>query len=111
MQILFKFWLGHTKKMTYEHTLSEIHKVIPEFTDDIIPLQYTGLSDLNGKGIFNGDLLKTDSCAIMAVEYREDMAMFVCRFDEGASTNIDSRAWEVIGNIYENPELLNPSVK
>jgi hypothetical protein len=44
----FRFWLGHTKKMTYDHSLIEISHAHWDFTEDIIPLQFTGLVDKNG---------------------------------------------------------------
>lgn len=72
---------------------------------DLKLMQYTGLKDKNGKEVYEGDILKTDSGLNQFVEYRNDMAMFVCRFKNGASTNI-SVQWEIIGNIYENPELI-----
>ena len=56
----FRFWLGHTKKMTYEHSFSEISKIIPNFTDDIIPLEFTGLKDSRNVNIYEGDSLKAD---------------------------------------------------
>lgn len=56
----YRFWLGHTKKMTHGHTLKEINKVIPEFTDDIIPLEYTGLKDKNENEIYEMDLVATE---------------------------------------------------
>lgn len=73
---------------------------------------YTGLKDKNGKEIFNSDFLKDTQGNIYLVVWREDLAsfgiekngwMFTHFFGEG----IEASEVEVIGNIYENPELLS----
>lgn len=73
-------------------------------------MQYTGLKDKNGKEIYEGDI-------VYHSYYKETGKMI---FDLSASayriewldgkTNemyrVDQKSFEVIGNIYENPELL-----
>ena len=71
-------------------------------------LQYTGLKDKNGKEIYEGD--------IIICKYGPEITMEVKWIDEGFRTlgkyNVDNyvgyvkNSAEVIGNIYENPELL-----
>ena len=71
---------------------------------DCIIVQYTGLKDKNGKEIYEGDIVENVSFYPSVVKYDDDHARFTA---EGASFHhYRSHEWEVIGNIYENPELL-----
>ena len=68
------------------------------------------MHDKNGKEIFEGDILGTkDGLLNGVVEYRADLGMFVnslIRYNNFERLcNIGSDR-EIIGNIYENPELL-----
>lgn len=71
-------------------------------------LQFTGLKDKNGKEIYEGDIL-VDNCIIV---WRDDLASFAIRkdgwmYDHYFGEAIDAGRCEVIGNIYENKELMN----
>lgn len=78
--------------------------------DEIVLMQSTGLLDKNGKEILEGDILGTkDGLLNGVVEYRSDLGMWtnsLIRYNnfERLCTVANSR--EIIGNIYENPELL-----
>ncbi|MEZ7602584.1 YopX family protein [Streptococcus sp. 27098_8_91] len=78
--------------------------------DEIELMQSTGLFDKNNKEIFEGDILGTkDGLLNGVVEYRSDLGMWtnsLIRYNnfERLCTVANSR--EIIGNIYENPELL-----
>lgn len=78
--------------------------------DDIHLMQSTGRKDKNGKEIFEGDILGTkDGLLNGVVEYRADLGMFVnslIRYNNFERLCSIAGDREIIGNIYENPELL-----
>lgn len=80
--------------------------------DDVELMQYTGLKDKNGVEIYEGDVLfhPLQGRRKVFYPYSETVASYGLRnIDNGfGSTLQDSHAvFEVIGNIYENEELLN----
>ena len=71
----------------------------------MVLMQYTGLHDKNGKEIYEGDILGFDYYKHpMVVEYKE--WGFGCKEDDGTWAMPNEEYREVLGNIYENPELL-----
>ena len=90
--------------------------------DEIELMQSTGLFDENDKEIFDGDILKVKIMSgqswLETVRYNDEKAMFVSK--EVKRTVLESPLYdlfitdlfevEVIGNIYENPELVEVEI-
>lgn len=70
--------------------------------------QYTGLKDKNGREIYDGDILLDESGVYAVVGY--SMGAFYVDFGEGFDlqyfTYSIHEICEVVGNIYDDPELL-----
>lgn len=73
----------------------------------LVPLFNTGLEDKNNEEIYEGDILQDEEVALFAVE--RNNYIFVRRTPQITNQfNIlpDHIQVKIIGNIYENPELL-----
>ena len=81
--------------------------------EDVILMQSTGLRDKNGKEIFEGDILDYKGRKAL-VRWHGSYASFIYRFvDELQKRNTEWKPLylaymkcEIIGNVYENRELL-----
>lgn len=118
-RLKYRFWHKPTKKMldcygfnkdfVFGDTLDGVGTTYnPAKFEDCILMQCTGLKDKNGKLIYEGDIVNY-SCL---PGYSD---IYACTFNRGgfligglliSNTHLKS---EVIGNIYENPELLEVS--
>lgn len=71
--------------------------------------QFTGLQDKNGNDIYEGDVLRYGSSPLYEVRFNASAWSVICKTQNGTAAltlNDRTKIFEVIGNIYENPELL-----
>ena len=70
-------------------------------------MQYTGLHDKNGKEIYEGDILKGTFYGFPIPEYDYVFQIYWDEKEKGfMASYFEPSECEVIGNIYDNPELL-----
>lgn len=117
-EIKFRAWDESTKTMHYPYT--DYGGFGGQSSGDILNrfdnvMQFTGIQDKNGKEIWEGDILRSvygeNGNVAGFVFYRA--FEFVCMrkskkswHDFGCVVGEEGEIYEVIGNIYSNPELL-----
>ena len=108
-EIKFRAWDNQAKKMStaFNPLIGEKPTIYgePIYSIDSDYMQFTGLQDIKGKDIYEGDILcvphleGTRHKVRMVIEWNNDNAEFT-KYNP-------KNAFEIIGNIYENSELLN----
>ena len=110
--IKFRCWDKFNENMTYSNVLCDFFNDVQKLKEggnNPILTQFTGLKDRGGKDIYDGDILEFDRAEwggddnIFPVTYSDNDGEWVT----GGGSNPECSDWKtVIGNIYENPEIL-----
>lgn len=110
----FRAWDKETKTMNgmaeiYRNRNQEIE--LHPRDDEIILMQSTGLHEKNGKEIFEGDIVKMSKDVSVDTTYYEVVrrrggAYSLESKQHGCDLWIRHTDCEIVGNVYENPELL-----
>lgn len=98
---------------TFENLFMNGSRVIESRINDLnkqgrwIYQQWSGMEDKNGKSVFEGDIIRLPDSSIDEVVFQSGgfMTKDECMFLDDY-WNMHGWMYEVIGNIYENPELL-----
>ena len=109
---------------TRDWDIAEYYEKNPHYTRACVEIisetlgQYTGIKDKNGKKIFEGDILRSDDLydEPLLVIFNDSCGAFQILLKDGYSEGFlehysDINHLEVIGNIHDNPELLNRHYK
>lgn len=84
--------------------------------NDCPVMMATGLKDKNGKEIFEGDFIQNVAddgrrLSIFEIRWQQSCCGFVKEREDGHTFTLEiSKYFEVIGNIHQNPELVNRAV-
>ena len=73
--------------------------------------EYTGLKDMNGKDIYEGDVLEFEKGEFIYLDYDTKNKKLVIVNLTGAKDNIFTNFAEIIGNFFENKELLKLKIE
>ena len=116
-EIKFRAWDKHHNSMEYINDLYWFEENgIHDFNDDnYIFMQNTGLKDKNGKEIYDSDIVKvtwgSGKIVCYEVKYCESLGYHYLRDtknkeDDDIICIYDYSQIDVIGNVFDNPELL-----
>lgn len=94
-----------TAEWIFHDLVNQKQVIEEELFDNIILMQSTGLHDVNGKEIFEGDIVKYWE-NIGYIEFYQ--GSWVINWNDGSLFDLydNDNNLEVLGNIHEHPELL-----
>lgn len=122
-EIKFRAWYGENIGMLTPQFAGDINEIFAQKNG--IYMQYTGLKDRNGREIYEGDILQISNkenkdyhmevlwtgqgFGYRIIRNETKRSGYIVGHHSERGLNFYNGASEVIGNIYEDPELLEAS--
>lgn len=107
-KIKFRFWNPLENLMTYSAELETLEGFFCHFNNgNNFLMQFTGLLDSTGKEIYEDDILKNEANNYQCRITNEMFFNCGCCIDVyGWNIPLQIETYKIIGNIHENPELM-----
>lgn len=116
----FRAWHEPTQKMFEVHCFTDTQvfenaldgvgatPTNPANMDDCVLMQCTGLKDKTGRLIYDGDVVALNDDEIAVISWKDIIARFIIESEDVQADfdNFYPYELEIVGNIYETPQLL-----
>lgn len=106
--IKFKFWSPQAEAFVENYKYNGLVDELFEQDNFLIPCQFTGLQDIKGTDLFEGDVVKFHEDKIGYIDFQH--GSFILKIKNSSTMGFiflhAVGPYKIIGNKFENPELI-----